>query len=103
MVVTISETIHNHVYWLSFTERFNAWPQNPPSSNPLQLFLDYSEIVRTNDVNNPKFAAHIKGVKSGIRKSLPDGPARQSAIEAVELMGTHGHTRYAALLGDSGS
>jgi hypothetical protein len=99
VVVTISETIHDDVYWLNFAERFNAWPQNPPSSNPFQLFLDYSEIVRTNDIQNPKFVAHKAGVKKGIRiKHKAGTPDRKAALRTVRVMGIHAMQPYLAIL-----
>lgn len=99
LLVTISENFYGSRYRLSFTERFNAWPQNSLSSNPLQLFIDYSEIVRTNDIKNPKFVAHQIGVMRGIYKNLTAGsPGQLSALQTVRDMGTHGLRPYLAIL-----
>lgn len=97
VVVTVSDLYYGSLFYLYFADNFNAWPQNPPSSNPFQIFLDYTEIFRTNDINNPKFIAHIRGVKSGIRKKLA-GPSRRRALQTVSTMGTHAIQPYLAIL-----
>jgi hypothetical protein len=81
-----------------FSDKFNAWPLIPPSSNPFQLFLDYQEIVRSNDVKNPKFIAHIRGVRRGIHKRLHNPKTCDEANDAVRAMGIHAAQPYLAIL-----
>ena len=99
LVVTISERFYSSKFYLYFADNFNAWPQNPSSSNPFQIFLDYMEIFRSNDLNNPKFVAHKRGVRKGIRANFAKGtPNRLAALRTVRVMGIHAIQPYLAIL-----
>ena len=74
-VVRVTEQFFGSRYYLFLAESFNAWPQNPPSSNPFQLFLDYAEIVRTVDRKNAKYTAYIRSLRRHIRRRLAGTPA----------------------------
>ena len=99
LVVTICERFRGSLFRLYFADDFNAWPHNPPSSNPFQLFLDYNEIFRTNDIINPKYVIHKRGVRRFIRKKLTLGtPDYANAQRTVQVMGIHAIQPYLAIL-----
>jgi hypothetical protein len=95
--VTITNRFYGSLFHLYLAEDFNAWPHIPPSSNPFQLFLDYREMVRTNDLNNPKFVTHISGIRFHIRRRLSN-PDRQTALRTVRRMGIQAMQPYLAIL-----
>lgn len=98
LVVTITERFFSGQYRLYFAEHFNASPSNPPSSNPFRLFMDYDEIFRTNDLKNPKFLAHQRGVRAAIRVRLPNPDAQREAFDTMRVLGIHGVRPYLAIL-----
>jgi hypothetical protein len=99
LVTTISDRYYSSSYYLYFAEQFNAWPNNPPSSNPFQIFLDYAEILRTNDVRNPKFIAHKRSVQRGIRKKLGRShPDYSAAVQSIRAFGIHAIQPHLAIL-----
>lgn len=99
LVVTITERFYNSVFSLYFADTFNAWPTNPPSSNPFQIFQDFTEIVKTNDRYNPKYIAHRNGVRRGIQKNLTAGSSEQKeTYRTINIMGTKGLEPYLAIL-----
>jgi hypothetical protein len=95
--VTITNRFYGSLFHLYMAEDFNAWPHIPPSSSPFQFFLDYREMVRTNDLNNPKFTTHISGIKFHIRRRLSN-PDRQTALRTVQRMGIQAMQPFLAIL-----
>lgn len=98
LVVTITERFFGGQYRLYFAEHFNASPSNPPSSNPFRLFMDYDEIFRTNDLKNPKFTAHQRGVRQASRVRLSNPDIRREAFDTIRTLGIHGVRPYLAIL-----
>jgi hypothetical protein len=98
LVVTITERFFGGQYRLYFAEQFNASPSNPPSSNPFRLFIDYDEIFKTNDLKNPKFIAHQRGVRQAIRVRLNTPDSRREAFATLRALGIHGVRPYLAIL-----
>jgi hypothetical protein len=98
LVVIITERFFGGQYYLYFAENFNASQSNPPSSNPFKLFMDYHEIFRTNDLKNPKFVAHQRGVRAAIRGRLHNRATQQEAFSTMRALGIHGIRPYLAIL-----
>jgi hypothetical protein len=98
LVVTVTTLYYESRYRLYFAEDFNMWPRNPPSSDPFRLFIDYREMVLTNDLGNLKYIGHIRAVKSGIRTRLRDRMYRNVALELVNRMGILAIQPYLAIL-----
>lgn len=98
LVVTLAKRFFRNEYRLYFADNFNEYAL-PPSSNPFRLFRDFSEIFAKNDLNHPKFAMHVRGVRRGIRRNLVKGTSEyDDAMGVVERMGTHAVKPYLAIL-----
>jgi hypothetical protein len=97
LMVMITDLYYDSRYRLYLTEEFNMWPRNPPSSNPFQLFVDFREMVRTNDLANPKYIAHRRALRSRIR-ATPNPSFHRSALSTIDSMGIHGVQPYLAIL-----
>ena len=98
LMVTITSLYYDSRYRLYLTEDFNMWPRNPPSSNPFQLFVDFREMVRTNDLANSKYIAHRRALRSRIRAYIPNPSFQKSALSTIDRMGIHGVQPYLAIL-----
>lgn len=95
--VAIAERFHGSVFRLYFADAFHA-ERNPNSSNPFRIFLDYRDIVLTNDRNNPKFVAHVRGVKASLRRRMKGHAHYHDALDTVTSMGVHGVQPVLAIL-----
>jgi len=97
VVVTLSDRYYGSEFYLYLADDINADQTNPPSSNPLQMLLDYQDIVRTNDIVNPKFIAHKRAVRRGARARL-SGNDLTEAYKIVSRMAIHALQPYLAML-----
>ena len=95
--VTLGERFQGSLFRLFLAEEFNA-ERNPPSSNPFRIFLEFRDIVRTNDRKNPKYVAHVRGMKSSLRNRMKDDPCYRDALETVAAMGVHAVQPVLAIL-----
>lgn len=99
MVKVITEIYFNNKFYLYFADNFNAWPTNPPSSNPFQIYKDYEEIVRTNDCKNPKYITHRNGLRIAIMKKYSKGTKeRKEGLKSVTIMSPLEMQPYLAIL-----
>lgn len=95
--VTLGERFQGSLFRLYLADGFNA-AQNPPSSNPFRIFGEFRDVVRTNDRKNAKYVAHVRGVKSSLRRRMKDDPSYRDALQTVSAMGVHAVQPYLAIL-----
>lgn len=96
LVVTLTDRYHGSCFRLYFADAFNA-VQNPRSSNPFLIFLEYRDMVEHNDITNPKYLAHVNGVRRGTR-NRQQGVDRREALHTIRRMGIHAVAPYLAML-----
>jgi hypothetical protein len=97
LMVELTERFQGSNYKLWFADELNPGT-NPPSSNPFHMFQHYSKVFECNDFADPKYVAHISGIKRGTRKRLGGRPEFKDARDLIRKMGVHGIRPVLAIL-----
>jgi hypothetical protein len=97
LLVELTERFQGSNYKLWFADELNP-ATNPPMSNPFLIFQHNLEVFKRNEFADPKYVAHISGIKRGTRKRFSGRPEYQDARALIRHMGTHGFRPVLAIL-----
>lgn len=98
LAVTIFERFNGSRYHLFLADSFHAWPPNPSSANPIEVFLEFTSIYQRPDRFAPKFFTQKRGIRRMLRERLSGSLVYNDALKTVDVADAPSMRPYLAII-----